>query len=359
MKIGVIGLGEVAQLMHLPILQDMTDKFRITAISDVSPSLVDFIKQKYHVPQAYPDALELIEKSDAEAVFVLSPDQYHGEYIERALKTGKHVFVEKPAVLASKELNELIELKKKYSYLIVMVGYMRRFADHFLKAREIMLQDPKKTEYLRFRDIICEGPFYIGQSRPVFYPGDVSKEIIEAGRIRRKKHIDMALGSDATGTQRTAYQMMTGLGCHSFSAVRELFGMPKKIRSVVTAHGGTHLVVVMEFDGFLGVYELVNDQDIVQFDAAIEIFQHDRKLKIKYETPYIRYQPMSLEVIESEKNQTRTTIYGPSYRDPFQTELNEFHKCIVEGKQPKTTLEDAREDLMIFEEIIKMIGPKE
>ena len=356
MKVGIIGLGEVAQLMHLPILQDLADKFQIAAVSDVSPSLVEFIKNKYHVPQAYTDALELIEKSDTEAIFVLSPDQYHGEYIERSLKAGKHVFVEKPVTLASSELKELVELKKKYPNSVVMVGYMRRYADNFLAAKELMKKEPKKTEYLRFRDIICEGPFYVGQSRPIFYPKDVSKDIIEAGRIRRRKHLDMAIGADASDDQRTTYQMMTGLGCHSFSAVRELFGSPKKIRSVVTANGGTHVVVVMEFDGFLGLYELVNDQDIVQFDAAIEIFQHDRKLKVKYETPYIRYQPMSLEVIESTKTDTKTIEYGPSNRDPFQTELNEFYACVTGKKEPKTTLEDAGEDLKIFEEIIRVMG---
>ncbi|QQO09136.1 Gfo/Idh/MocA family protein [Breznakiella homolactica] len=355
MKIGVIGLGEVAQLMHLPILQDLGDKFQITAVSDVSPSLVGFIKDKYHVPQGYLSAPELIEKSDTEAVFVLSPDQYHGEYIELALKAGKHVFVEKPVALASKEVERLITLAKEHPKSIVMVGYMRRFADHFLKAKELMELEPKKTEYLRFRDIICEGPFYIGQTRPIFYPKDVPQDVIDESRARRRQHLDMAIGADATDEQRTTYQMMTGLGCHSISAVRELFGVPKAIKSVATACGGTHVVVVMEYDGFLGVYELLNDQDIVEFDAAIEIYQHTRKLKVKYETPYVRYQPMSLEVIDSTKTDTKTTVFGPSWRDPFQTELSEFYACIAENRQPKTTLADALEDLKLFEEIIAAV----
>lgn len=48
---------------------------------------------------------------------------------------------------------------------------------------------------------------------------------------------------------------------------------------------------------------------------AIEIYQHDRRMKIKYETPYLRYQPQTFEVIESTKNDTKTTLYGPDYRD--------------------------------------------
>lgn len=355
-KLGVIGLGEVSQLMHLPILQDLCDKYQVTAVSDVSPSLVQFIQKKYHIERGYLSAAELIEQADIDAVLILSPDQYHGEYAARALKAGKHVFVEKPVTLCGGELQELIELKKQYPDQTVMVGYMRRYAGAFLKAKEIIENNPHKTEYLRFRDIICEGPFYIGQTRPIFYPGDVPADVIQEGGKRRREHLDRAIGADATDAQRVTYQMMTGLGCHSFSAVRELFGLPKKIHSVTTAAGGEQVVIVMEFDGFLGVYELVNNQDIVQFDAAIEIFQKNRKLLVKYETPYIRYQPMTLQVTESGEKETITINYGPDYRDAFQTELNLFAECIETGIQPKTVLEDALDDFKLFEEIVKIMG---
>lgn len=355
-KLGVIGLGEVSQLMHLPILQDLTEQYTVTAVSDVSPTLVEFIQKKYHIKEGFLDAVELIEKGDIDAVLILSPDQYHGEYAARALKAGKHVFVEKPVTLCSDELKDLIELKKQYNDLTVMVGYMRRYAGPFLKAKEILENDKKATEYLRFRDIILEGPFFIGQTRPIFYPADVPKHVIEEGNQRRRAHLDRAIGTAATDEQRTTYQMMTGLGCHSFSAVRELFGMPKKIHSVTTAAKGEQVVIVMEFDGFLATYELINNQEVVQFDAAIEIFQRNRKVHIKYETPYIRYQPASVQVTESTQTDTKTTNYGPDFTDAFQTELNLFAECIEKGIRPKTVLEDAVDDLKLFEEIIKVMG---
>lgn len=356
MKIGVIGLGEVGQLMHLPILQDLVEEYEVTAVSDVSPSLVAFVQKKYHIPEGYLDAKELIASADIDAVLILSPDQYHGEYASLALKAGKNVFVEKPVTLCRDELEELIELKKEYPNQVVMIGYMRRYAGPFLKAKEILNSEPKKTEYLRFRDIILEGPFFIGQTRPIFYPNDVPKEVIEEGGIRRREHLARAIGADATKEQCTAYQMMTGLGCHSFSAVRELFGTPKKIHSVTTAFGGEQVIIVMEFEGFLATYELVNNQNIVQFDAAIEIFQNNRKVLVKYETPYIRYQPARVEVTDSTGEDTKTTVYGPNYRDAFQTELLLFSDAVTKGTPVKTGLEDAVEDLKLFEDIIRIMG---
>lgn len=354
-KLGVIGLGEVSQLMHLPILQDLVEQYTVTAVSDVSPALVEFIQKKYHIMQGYINAVELIEQSDTDAILILSPDQYHGEYAARALKAGKHVFVEKPVTLCSDELQDLIELKKQHPDQIVMVGYMRRYAGPFLKAKEILQNEPKNTEYLRFRDIILEGSFYIGQTRPIFYPADIPQEVIEKGSRRRRAHLDRAIGAQATDEQRTTYQMMAGLGCHSFSAVRELFGSPKKIHSVTTAAGGQHVIIVMEFEGFLATYELINNQNMVQFDAAIEVFQRDRKIHIKYETPYIRYQPAFVQVIDSTDTQSKTTNYGPDFTDAFQTELKLFADCIATGQQPKTVLEDAVDDLKLFEEIIRVM----
>ncbi|MCL2835069.1 MAG: Gfo/Idh/MocA family oxidoreductase, partial [Treponema sp.] len=224
MKAGIIGLGEVAQLMHIPVLNDMQDDFVITAVADVSPSLTAYIADKYKIKTSYSNAEELIKESGADVIFVLSPDQYHCEYVERALEAGKHVFVEKPAALYSGELAELIKTRNKFPSQVVMVGYMRRFADNFLAAKKILTGALQKTEYLRFRDIICEGPFFIKQTRPVFYPKDVPASIMAEGNARRSRQLGQMLGEDSPPALRTAYQMLTGLGCHSFSAVRELFG---------------------------------------------------------------------------------------------------------------------------------------
>ena len=58
-KVGLIGLGEVAQLMHLPLLAD-DSRFSVAAISDVSPGLLDHIGNRYGVATRYLDANSLL-----------------------------------------------------------------------------------------------------------------------------------------------------------------------------------------------------------------------------------------------------------------------------------------------------------
>jgi len=79
-----------------------------------------------------------------------------------------------------------------------MVGYMRRYAGPFLKAKEILNETPMKTEYLRFRDIILEAPFFVGQTRQPFCPKDVPAEAIRESGERRRAQLDLAIGADAS-----------------------------------------------------------------------------------------------------------------------------------------------------------------
>lgn len=357
-RAGLIGLGEVAQLMHLPILKDLSDRYQVLAVADIAPSLAQAVSKKYDIGSCFTDAEKLIQNPDIDAVFVLSPDPYHARYAAAAIRAGKHVFIEKPVALCSSDVDELIELAEAHPKQVTMVGYMRRFAAPFLKAAELLHADSRPVQYIRFRDIILESPFFIGQTRPVIRPepDEITLEQRAEYQALKKIQLAKAIGLNATLIQQQAYGMLTGLGCHSFSAVRELIGLPKRVHSVLTNAKGEHLIISLEYDGFIGVYELLNDQAVVQFDAAIEIYQGDRLLKIKYETPYIRYQPAALEVIESTATETKTTKYGPSMTDAFATELIEFHRCVMAGEKPKTTLQDANQDLHLFEEIIHVLG---
>ena len=348
-NVGIIGVGTVAQLMHLPILSSLYDLYRITAVSDVSPSQLQYVAEKYGA-KAYADPYELVKDPNVDAVFVCSPDQYHAAYAAAALEEGKHVFVEKPVTLCLEDLDKLIALQEAHPDQICMVGYMRRYGKGFEKCKELLAQDDRKIEYMRFRDIILEGDFFIGQTKhPYFGKGDIPAQSKEESARLRYEQVGKALGEGCTEQQRITYVMLTGLGCHTLAAVRELVGLPVEIESVSVR--GEHVVIVFRYDDFLAIYEIVNDQEVVQFDASIEIYQHNRRMKVKCETPYLRYQPQTFEVIESNAEDTKTTIYGPDYRDPFEIEVRHYHDCIEKGVLPKADFKDARADLELFREI--------
>ena len=132
--VGIIGLGEVAQLMHLPVLHRLRDRFEVTALFDASPSVARKVAERWQVPGLVPSVEALVADPAVDVVFVLSPDQHHCEHATAALRAGKHVFVEKPVCLTRTDAVRLDAMARSANRL-VMVGYMRRFAPAFLEAK--------------------------------------------------------------------------------------------------------------------------------------------------------------------------------------------------------------------------------
>ena len=66
LRIGVAGLGAVAQAVHLPLLAKHPDRFAIAALCDLSPSTRDALGDRYGVAPAhrFADARDLIDAGD-------------------------------------------------------------------------------------------------------------------------------------------------------------------------------------------------------------------------------------------------------------------------------------------------------
>ncbi len=95
-NVGVIGLGEVAQIIHLPILQALSDRFRIQAVCDISPGLLRAVGDRYGIADAdrHDDLFALVRRPDLDAVFVLNSDEYHADCVIAAAQCGKQIVVE-------------------------------------------------------------------------------------------------------------------------------------------------------------------------------------------------------------------------------------------------------------------------
>lgn len=346
LSVGLIGLGEVAQLMHLPLLDD-DRRYKIAAVTDVSPSLVDYVASRYGVPRRPATAEELIADPELDAVFILTPDHLHAELLEKAIRANKHVFIEKPACLTADQLRPILELDKA-NEKIVFVGYMRRYARAFLELQKRM---PPREEirHVRIRDIIRESQFFVDQTRKIFRPGDVPAALIEEGRARTQSMLRSVMGHDAAPDAVRAYQVLTGLSSHSFSAMRELLGSPKAV-AAARQHRGENVTVLFDYGSFTCVYEAVI-HDVARFDAGIEVLTFNQHFKINYDTPYIRNLPTRLEITTSSDTQTGSEIFGPFYEDPFRIELDALYEAVTTGRRPKTALSDSLADLELFAEV--------
>lgn len=350
-RVGLIGLGEAVQALHMPALEQLRDRYTVTAVADASRETADYIADAFHIPHRFYDANELICSDTVDAVILCSPDAYHAQQVELALQHGKHVFLEKPAALCLEDLDHMIVEADKHPELISMVGYVRRYADPFRKLKQLMAEDPRPVEYLRCRTLVCEAPFYLRQTRPIFRGKDISAEAVAENRALRKQQMEKALGENPSQSLQTTYTYVNCSGVHILSAVRDLVGQPKRVARSFAMNEGKRIAALLEYDNFMGVFEYVNDQSVAVFDEAIEIFQGSRKFLLKFESPYIRNLPVTLEMTETDGLENKVTTFGPYYTDNFRNELIEFADCIDQKRRPYTELRDARDDLLLAKEI--------
>ncbi|MDQ0456777.1 Gfo/Idh/MocA family protein [Rhizobium paknamense] len=349
-RLGLLGLGEVAQLIHLPILQRLGHLFTLAGAYDPSASVSRAIAARWGIETLYETPEAMFAAADIDAVMVLSPDQFHGAHARAALMAGKHVLIEKPCCLTLDDLQALTAVAES-SGKVAMVGYMRRFAPAFLAAKA-HLPVAEDITYVRVRDVICEGPWYFRQTDNVVTPqNDLPQDLLEEGRTLRASMLDSVLGADASPELRTAYTVLTGLSSHSLSAMRDLLGVPKAVRAASIKQGGAQITVMFDYGPFTALYECMIG-DVVRFEAGFEINTRWTRLAFDYPTPYIRNLPMTLDLQTSSEDGNSLTRLGPFHQDPFDVELRAFHAAVTEGGENRTPPADSADDLRLFKAII-------
>ncbi len=123
--VGFIGAGNYASRMLIPAFK----KAGATLHSIASTGGMNAVLHGRRAGFAYAtsDTDGLIENSEIDTVAIVTRHNSHARLTAQALRTGKHVFVEKPLALT---LDELEDVKRAYteSDRHLMVGFNRRFA---------------------------------------------------------------------------------------------------------------------------------------------------------------------------------------------------------------------------------------
>jgi predicted dehydrogenase len=349
LKVGVIGLGEVAQVVHLPVLGSLPQLFQIESGCDLSPRRLREVGDRFGIARRYAGAAELIAAGGIDAVLVLNSDEYHAESVVDALGHGLHVLVEKPMCLAPREAEAIIAARDR-SGATVMVGYMRRFAPAFLDAVELL---PRlgRINFARVHDVIGRNRLIVDQTAYLTRPDDLDQSVLEQRRERGRRLVSDAIG-DVPAALASAYRLLCGLGSHDLSAMRELLGPPARVHAARQWRGGDYIAALLDYGDYVVSYETGVDEQL-RFDAHLEVYGDTASLRVQYDTPYVRHLPTTLVVEESQGDAFTRTVRRPHLKDPYTHELEYFHDMATTGGSPKTSPEDFVEDLNLFAELIR------
>ena len=135
-KIAVIGLGSVAQLVHLPNLLKI-NHIELKSVAETKTNRLNTIADKFNISERYKDYKELLQKSDVDAVIITTPTSLHKEITIDCLNAGKDVLVEKPIARNYKETDSILQTAEKNKRKL-MIGMNLRFRPDTLLLKSLI-----------------------------------------------------------------------------------------------------------------------------------------------------------------------------------------------------------------------------
>ena len=353
-KVGILGCGQIAQIMHLPYLDDL-EGFEIYSICDVSKELLNKVGKKYSVPaeRQFLDYEKMIADPNLDAVFICSKD--HCQPTIQAANAKKHVFVEKPFGFSVSQAEQMVKAAEDNNVKL-MVGYMKRYDTGYQYALE-KIKAMENISLVRFHDF--GGSFaYTRNVFDVLSGADVDPAFFAQGK---KEVSDAQLAGIGTDNKDylAAYSLLLGVSSHDSILMRHAFGDDPEVL-YADVHNGSFLTAILKFGNIECIFEsgLVMKRAI--WDENMTVYSDFTNLKLEFPWPYLKNAPSVVKLSENVPgtDMPSESEVKTSFSEAYRNELLHFYDCIVNDKEPITSGKDALKDIKLMRKIIDAVGGK-
>lgn len=129
LRIGVIGLGDIAQKAYLPVLtaQPGLDLHLHTR----TPATLERVGEAYRLPHRH-TTLDALLDQELDAAFVHAPTEHHVAIAERLIEAGVPTYLDKPLAYDLAGARRVVELAEARGVSLT-VGFNRRHAPGYLQ----------------------------------------------------------------------------------------------------------------------------------------------------------------------------------------------------------------------------------
>lgn len=236
MKIGVIGIGNIAQKAYLPTYAELRNKATFV-LATRNDAVRKEVAEKYGFKASVKTVEELIDLG-IDACFVHISTQAHVVTVEKLLNAGIHVFVDKPLSekpVEVKALQQLAHDRKR----ILMIGFNRRFAPFVEKLKAVkkknllIIQKNRIAALQPVPFVIYDLFLHVVDTAVYLLDGEIchvhSKIIEENGNLKRA-FLQMETATTTaicsmnlfSGANTETYQVMSEEGTYTLENLTEL-----------------------------------------------------------------------------------------------------------------------------------------
>jgi predicted dehydrogenase len=335
--------------MHLHYLRELSDRYEIAAVCDLSKTIVDRVGDAYGVDRRFTDWSALLEEP-LDAVLVLTTGS-HEPIVVAAAQAGRHVFVEKPIALSEAEGEAIVAAGKKAG-VRVMVGYMKRYDP----AVERMADELRDLRPLRFaRSTTAEYPlkWYVAHY-PIVRGTDVDAKTVASLQADDEARVTKAIQlTDPVLRYAYRHSLLDSM-IHDINLMRGLLGEPKALRFASVTQEA--ISVFLDFPQTTAAMHWVNLTDgVARYQQEFTFFYPERRAALVFPSPFLRNAPVELVLEGGSQESPRSwrTVETISFQSAFKRELLEFYACVTDNREPRTTAEDAVRDVALCQAIIR------
>ncbi len=315
-KWGILSTASIGTEQVIPAMIK-GEKCDVQAIASRSKATAEKVAQRFGIPRAYGSYEELLMDHEIEAVYIPLPNHLHVPWAIKAIRSGKHVLVEKPIALSSEEARKLLDESLKYPGLKVMEAFMYRHHPQWLKAKELV----ESGSIGKLRTI---------QSSFSFFEDDPE-------HIVNKK--EFGGGS------------LMDIGCYPISLSRFLFNAePKKVYANIEVHPefetDTLAIAILEFEqgtsAFFSSTLMPDNQQVKVFGTGGSI---------EFEIPFtpLTDQPAKIWLCHGDRKEE--ILFDPCDQYTIQGDL--FSLAILNDTPVPTPLQDAVDNMIVIERLLK------
>src|SRR3954454_380640 len=233
-RVAVIGCGLVAQVMHLPHLRDLDDRFEVVALCDLAPAALDFAGAMFPDARRHTAWEELL--GDVDAVLVLTAGS-HAPVAVAAAEAGVHFFVEKPMCFSVEEGERMIAAARAAG-VVLMVGYMKRYDPAYEELQRTL--DLGAVTFARITTLESPiEPYALHHPRPA--PSALDPDVLARLVADDERRLRAGLGSEDPVLLRAYKGVLLDSMVHELNGVRGLLGEPTALHAARIWDGGVTL----------------------------------------------------------------------------------------------------------------------
>jgi predicted dehydrogenase len=343
-RVGVVGCGLIAQVMHLPYLTELSDRFEVAALCDIRETVAAGCAERYGVPRVIARWEDLLREPLDAVLIATSGD--HAPIAIEAARAGMHVLVEKPMALSSAGAEEMARAAERAG-VCLMVGTMKRYDPAYERLAELL---PGVHDLRLIRVTTLESPFapYVEHYPLIGMDGPPSDPVVGD---HEREALDTALG-DVDEETRWCYRwiLLDNL-VHELNMLQGLLGSPDQIRF---AHLSRRAVVIdVRFGDAECHLSWVDLPGIARYRQELCFYAPAQRLTLELPSPFLRSMPSRLLIeggdVQTARSWEREEV--ASYDEAFKRELVEFSECIRTGREPRTSGADGLRDMRLAEAV--------